>query len=85
MWLNGWLLAASITRTASTPTRSACRASSFAKAMLRSRYVVSASFASSAPSAEPIGHTSAAGSMKERYSSTARASPAFEQPPTSFG
>ena len=37
MWLNGWLLAASITRSALTPSCSAKRASSLAKAMLRSR------------------------------------------------
>ncbi len=41
----------------STPTRSAASASSLAKAMLMSRYVVSASFASSAASAVPSGHT----------------------------
>jgi hypothetical protein len=37
MWLNGWLLAAWITRSTSTPAASAKRASSLAKAMFTSR------------------------------------------------
>ncbi len=37
MWLYGWLLAAAITSWMSTPTRSAYRANSLARAMFTSR------------------------------------------------
>ena len=55
----GWLFAAAMTSWMSTPTRSAYRANSLARAMLTSRYVVSASLLNSAASAFDIATISA--------------------------
>ena len=54
----GCVFDAAIASRASTPSRSAMRANSFASAMLTSRYVVSASFENSAVSASRSSMTS---------------------------
>ncbi|CPU67165.1 Uncharacterised protein [Mycobacteroides abscessus] len=74
MWLYGCELLASMTAWTSIPCLSAKRANWFASPMFTSRYVVSASFASSEASAEPRSQTPLGRSRSGRSSKSSTAS-----------